>query len=286
MTDTETLTKEDALAFTKVWIDNRLEPTKDRWAFSEANWLMQQLAARCIAETLREGGDEVMLQDRLAFVYDLLRSVRLNAQRKDVKNLTCKNREDLDETQQRIVENARHEIWRRHDPKRAFNEGLKSEHMPSIHKQVIWTRFAEYLDKPWLRHPVLDWVFVDMLVSAEIALYGEHIKQFVMPFPRDAIGMNSDYLRSQGNLEKMRELNRTAILGRALWNVVCTWILPPVAIGAAFYFGWSTTGMMLLGLYLLIIAIGLGAEAGTGVKKLLGKEVPQSPSDAAMSIML
>jgi hypothetical protein len=283
-TETEVLTKEDAHAFAREWVDSRLEPTRDYWAFSQANWLLEQLAAKCIAETLREGGDELALQDRLAFVYDLLRSVRLNAQRRNVHELTYKDRRDLDENERNIVENARHEIWRRHDPKRAYNEGLKSEHMPSIDKQVIRTRCAEYLDKPWLRHPVLDWIFVDILVSTEIALYGEHIKQFELRFPRDALGMNAEYIRSQGNLEKMRELSRTAVLDRAFINFVCTWIVLPAVIAAAFFFGWSITGMVLLSLYSLIIAVGLGAKAGAGAKKLLGKEAPQSPSDAAKSI--
>ncbi|WP_262265518.1 hypothetical protein [Microvirga yunnanensis] len=282
---TEALTKDDALAFAKLWVDNSLEPTKDRWAFSQANWLLEQLAAKCIAETLREGGDQPALQERLAYAYDLLRSVRLNAQRRSVENLTYKNWEDLDETEQRIVENARHEIWRRHDPKIAYKEGLQSEHMPGIDKEVIRSRCAEYLDKPWLRHPVLDWIFADILVSTEIALFGEHIKQNVLPFPRDGLGMNSGYIRHQGNLEKMREANKTAMRDTAFLNFLFTWIVPPALIAAAFYFDWTITGFVLLGIYSLLVAWGLAAKTVVGIKRMLGKEAPKSASDIATDIL-
>jgi hypothetical protein len=284
-TETEALTREDAIAFAKLWVDNSLEPTRDRWTFSQANWLLQQLAARCVAETVREGGDQPALQERLAYAYDLLRSVRLNAQRRDVENLNYKDWEDLDETEQRIVENSRHEIWRRHDPKRAYKEGLQSEHMPQIDKEVIRNRCAEYLDRPWLRHPFLDWVFADILVSTEIALFGEHIKQHLLPFPRDSMGMNSGYIRTQGNLEKMRETNRTAVRDTAFINFLCTWIVPPALIAAAFYFQWTVTGFVLLGIYSLLILWGLAANAVISIKRMLGKEVPQLASDIATDIL-
>jgi hypothetical protein len=284
-TETDALTREDALAFAKVWVDSSLELTRDRWTFSQANWLLEQLAPKCVAETLREGGDQPALQERLAYAYDPLRSVRLNAQRRDVENLTYKDPEDLDEAEQRIVENARHEIWRRHDPKIAYREGLQSAHMPGIDKEVIRSRCAEYLDRPWLRHPVLDWIFADILVSTEIALFGEHIKQNLLPFPRDSMGMNSGYIRTQGNLGKMRETNKTAMRDTAFLNCVCTWIVPPALIAAAFYFQWTTTGAVLLGIYSLLIAWGLAAKAVIGIKRLLGKEVPQSASDIATGIL-
>jgi len=281
---TDTLTREEALAFGKKWVQDRAIPTEQRWAISQFNWLQEQLAAKCIAEGLKQGDDEWELEKRLDSMHELLVSIQSNARPKRIQDLLWKDPASLDDTERRRAEEARHLIWKRHDPKISFTDGLDSDHMPSVFKDDLKADCAIYLERPWLRHPVLDWMLVDMLVTAETALFGEHIKEFLLPFPKDILGMNKRYHPARGNLVKMQKVNWEE-LGERLWiKAFWTLIVPIGAIVAAFYFGWEGTGASLLGLYGTFIAGWIGWKVLKGILRLLGKGAAVDPMAKIMKL--
>ncbi|WP_262030164.1 hypothetical protein [Microvirga sp. Mcv34] len=231
------LTREEALAASKAWVKDRIEKPKTVYS-SRKNGLLTQLAARCAAESLKQGDGEYALEDRLQRAWDLVDSIQMNAQSDKVRDLVWKkSEEDMSPEELKLVETARHQICRRHDPLRAFREGLGSEHMPNIDKQHLLADCADYLEQTWLRHPVLDYILLDMLITRELCAFGEHIKEFMMPFPKDAIGLNRKYLDAKGNLNEMRKV-RWKELG-ARWGTWSVWalFLPGAAVILAYLVG-------------------------------------------------
>ena len=69
---TEPLTQQSAAAIARRWIDYRIEKPTKAYAWSQMRWFMDQLASRCIAESLRCGEDEDDLYQRLDNAYDII----------------------------------------------------------------------------------------------------------------------------------------------------------------------------------------------------------------------
>jgi hypothetical protein len=68
-------------------------------------------------------------------------------------------------------------IWYRGDPVAAFQEGLKSPSRRKVDKQDLSAVAQKYLQAPYLRCDLLEWIIVDAFVLFEIQEFGETIKQ-------------------------------------------------------------------------------------------------------------
>jgi hypothetical protein len=88
------------------------------------------------------------------------------------------------EEERKGIDTAKEIVWRRHDPKESFSEGLSSQHYVNFVKDSLVSAIADYFSRPWLRHAVLDWIFLDMTITRELCLYGEALKERWLPGPK------------------------------------------------------------------------------------------------------
>jgi hypothetical protein len=176
---------------------------------------------------------------RLTKAHDILSNVReAGAPEIATRHWWDRDRK-LSPAEQKIVDKAEVTVWTRRDPMRSFQEGFESEHYTAFDREVLYGAVADYLKEPWLRHPYLDWIMVDMLVTRELSLFGENVKL------GSPLGLG--YFKAKGNLLKTK-------LWGALWAIA----VPVGATYGAFHFGYGGIGTSLLTAYCIAIAAWLG----------------------------
>ena len=84
-------------------------------------------------------------------------------------------KDEVSPQEQEMIDKAQHIVWIRRDPKRPFTEGTRSEHHTNFDKDSFHSTIADYLSRPYLRHPVLDWIFMEMTISQELSAFGESL---------------------------------------------------------------------------------------------------------------
>jgi len=275
-------TKQSALAHAKVWIDNRMEAPPDKWTFLQKRWLMEELAVLCVVKTLQEGDHEERLNERLGDAYSLLNEIQFCVRPQSFEGLWA-GRSGGDPRAEAAAVMAEHLVWKRHDPIRAFQEGLDSEHMPHVDKDGLIRACADYLQRPWLRHPIIDWILVDILITTEITSFGEHIKERLFPFAKNGLGVNDSYLTCRGNFDKMDEIARSELRDRAILRIFLGFVAPISAIIGAFYFGWMGPAVVLTGLYGVFVAGLIAVKLAQGVRRRFGTPRPD-PDAVAVAL--
>jgi hypothetical protein len=129
---------------------------------------------------------------------------------------------------------------------------------------------AKYLARPWLRHSFIDWVLIDMITSCEICAYGEAIKQQCVPGKRDGLlPIHHKYFSSGGNLRKMAEVDWSDLARVTVAYLIWAIAAPVGAIWAAFYFGYTLTGSLMLAIYACAVIIYLGVRIFGWCKNIL-----------------
>ncbi len=180
----EPLTEPSAKAIAREWIDNRIEKPTKPYARSQMRWLMDQLAEPCITESLRLEEDVTGLWERLDYAHNILTTAWYSAASEEAISWPTSEENEPDAEEQEKLEKAQHVLWVRHDPARAFEEGTRSVHYTAINKDELNSAIADYLDRPYLRLPVLDWIFLDMTISRELSAFGEALKEKWLPGKR------------------------------------------------------------------------------------------------------
>ena len=142
-------------------------------------WLMDELASRCIAESLRLQEDEHDLFQRLCNAESVIQRAWWSA--------APGAKEEPDAQEKEKIRQARRTLWVRHYPARALMEGVPSEHPAAIDKSHLHSAIVDYLDRPYLCHSTLDWIFLDMTISSEITAFGEQLKEGVFGSTADEI---------------------------------------------------------------------------------------------------
>lgn len=284
MADSYTMTKDEALAASKAWVKDRVEPGRGSHS-SQKNWLLGQLAARCVAESLRQGEAEWDLERRLQKAFDLVESIQLNGRGKVLGEMIYKKSLDaMTPEERRAYEEAKHRVWRRHDPKRAFREGLKSDHMPGIDKQHLLADVADYFEQPWLRHPLLDYILLDQLITRELAAFGEEIKEHMMPFPRDTIGLNRRYLDHDGNLDAMKKIRWKEVGERLVMWLAWALLIPGAAVMLAAFLGADGVAEFLLKVWGGLLVAHFGLRILRVVLRMFGLGRLVDPSQKATKV--
>jgi hypothetical protein len=231
------------------WIDSRIEKPKDH-AHSQMRWLMRELADLCMELSVGNGESEDQLCERLAAAYNIL-SLAWYSVAPDYATAWRRSEEaELDADEKNRIAIARHTLWKRHDPKRAFSEGWESEHYTAISRESLEEVIADYFEHPELRHPTFDWIFLDMTVSRELSAFGEEIKKQFLPGRRDPLlQVHERYFPAKGNLKQMSQ-GSWSEFGERLWVKFFWFLLAPLgAVWAAFYFGYEALGWSVLGLW-------------------------------------
>jgi hypothetical protein len=275
----EPLTKADAANLARESLAQNLSISAKPFGYSQARVLVDQIAILCADETLRLGGTQSDLYNLVNTAWEVIHAA-WSAGAPEVAKRFRWGENKPTEDEQKNIDRAHNVIWTRHDPKRAFQEGYESSHHVDNNKEIIAESVALYLQNKWLRHPFLDWTFVDITVSSELCAFGEVLKQQRLPGKRDMLGFNDRYIESKGNLAKMTEV-RWKELAERFWTKTFWFLLVPVAaIWFAFHSNWIGTGVALLALYSLVItarlAVGIARWGKRALNKILGHPDPRS----------
>jgi len=249
----DTLTRDSAVKYARAWIDDNTPQPTTRVHWNQFRWLMEQMGALCVAESLRNNEDEDHLSERLSKVHEILMNVWY-ATAPEIATHWWRDDEKPTEDQQKAIDKAKATIWKRRDPQRSFVEGFESENYTAFNQDDFHSTVAEYLKEQWLRHPVLDWIMLDMMVSRELSAFGEELKQTLVPGPRANFGLtHARYFETKGNLEKMKVPDWNRIGAKFLLVIA----LPIGTIYSAFHFGYESVGLTISGLYGAAIALWL-----------------------------
>lgn len=252
----EVLTDRQASESAREWIDHRIEKPAG-YTRSQTRWLMKELGQLCIAETLRCREGEPELCARLARAWDIIHSIWYVAAPDYATKFYWSDEDQRDEQDRERIEKARHIVWHRRDPMQSYREGYESPSHTSFNTEDFAHAVADYLQRPWLRHPFLDWIIVDMAVSRELCAYGEELKKQWLPGQRDFLGLHDRYFKARGNLEVMTKIDWNEIFERwnaRFWGAIG---IPVGAIWAAFYFQYDRLAGWGLGIYLSVIVVTL-----------------------------
>jgi hypothetical protein len=277
----EPLTQTSASLIAREWINNRIEKPTKAYAWSQMRWLMNQLAERCIAESLRLGEDEDRLCERLDNAHEIIYSAWHSVAPEYATRWRLNSKEEVSPQEKEKIEKAQHILWMRHDPKRAFTEGTRSEHYTSFDKEGLHSTIASYFGRPYLRHAVLDWILLDMTISRELSAFGESLKETWLPGKRDPmLGIHDRYIKAQGNLAEMMKVDWNEVFAR--WNMWFWWALafPIAAIWASFHWDYTALGPWLAGIYAFIVFAFVGIKfskfVGRLIRRLAGKADPRT----------
>jgi hypothetical protein len=252
----ELLTAISAAELAKEWIDNRVPKSTRRFARNEMRWMMQELAILCVKEAVAAQETADQLCDRLYNSHEILSTVWWFSAPEIAKKLWKEDENPTDEEQLKI-DQAKCTLWKRHDPSRSFRDGWKSEHYVDFDKvELVISAIAPYLQSGWLRHPVLDWVFLDLLITQELCQFGEALKRDFLPGPRSEFtGEHAKYFKSEGKLEEMKKIEWNPTLER--WNMLFwrRFGFPIGTIAVLFYVGWAGTAWIGTALYGFALAV-------------------------------
>jgi hypothetical protein len=266
------LEREAVNAIAREWVaESTPDIPRSGYGWLQMRWLMDELRDRCVEETLRQ--QEAYsdgLSKRLHNAYDMLNRAWWAVAPEYAKRFTPK--EQLSEEEKKGIEDAKKILWRRHDPKISFREGLRSEHYVGFDKDGLHEAIADYLAHAYLRTPVLDWIFLDMTISRELCAFGESVKQVAIPGKRDRIlGIHFLYVRSQGNLAEMNKVDWNARLEG--WNTWfwCALGFPVGLIWACFHWNYTTAGWWITAIYSLIVALYIGGKVLGWIAKAISR---------------
>jgi hypothetical protein len=190
---TTNVSSQNLAEFAEEWILRRVNPI----SFSEgtqALWLLEQLADLCVAENTRVSQPSPSLGDRLNQAYGLLVKISESWGRESWRMSGKSERKP--------------NVWKRENPKMVF---AKKWDEIEIDQHQLHAAVADYLAKSYLRHPTLDWILLDMLVTRELVAWGLRVRY---------VGPIASWLLGQSHRRK-----------RYLWAAmydVWTFLTPPV----------------------------------------------------------
>jgi len=142
----------------------------------------------------------------------------------------------------------------------------------SADKKNVNSIIAKYLSRNYLRHPLLDWIFLDMTISRAVCAYGEFRKM-----ASDLSVGHEGYLSAEGNLAEMKKSARNEFFERCvilLSSFFFAWAVPAGAMWVLFH--WDI-GVWLAGIYAFIIfSIMLFDFSGHLIRRLTGKVDPRT----------
>jgi hypothetical protein len=164
---------------------------------------MTDLSAQCVAETLRTSEGKIELETRLSRAYDVLYELQSFGFPNAIEKYRWVGEEKIPEELRKPLKTAMASVWRRRDPDRSFKEGFECEHYFYGTPSELHENLSAYLALPWLRHPSVDWLFLDMMVTQEIAAFGEEVKKQCFPGRKDAMGVHVKYWTARGATSKM-----------------------------------------------------------------------------------
>jgi hypothetical protein len=233
---------EAARWYALAWIDQNLPAPSSPLNASQLHELMYELAILAVEENLRTNGDETQLV------------ANLNTANKILFDLQVGTSHHGDASRKAHAEVASDPlmVWRRRNVRDVLELGLNSRDYCFIQNEAILHAAAAYLSLPWMRHPTIDWIIVDAIITGETIRCGEKLKKTLYNGVSGVI-----YSTTKGNLKEMKRRSREEL--RSTQNsmpyasLVWYGALPTAGILAAFYFGYTVVGAMLVAFYVLFL---------------------------------
>jgi hypothetical protein len=201
--------------------DYRNSPVRD---------LATDLLMRAVVESLRNGDTASELEDRLIWCVRFVENLQLTGRTQGINDAFWTSETERSEKQRQLVERKRHVVWPRYDPRRAYEGDPDNDHYFAPVKRDVAHVVADYISKPWARHPAVDWVLLDMLNTGEMCAFGSYVKDSQFPGGK--------------------------IIQFAL-RLVVGWLLPLGFMWWAFSAGHETTGWIALVLFAASTALWL-----------------------------
>jgi hypothetical protein len=279
--DESLLTQAQAIKIVSEWLDDRIKYSCKEYTRSKKRWLMNELSKQCISETIRLHEDQFALQDRLQIALDIVDSISYQSAPNFTKNWRVFEDKELSLDEQKEIDLASQDVWRRRDPKKSFQEGFESKYYLDSNKNEIEAISAEYFSHSWSQHSILDWMLMDISISAELCAYGEELKKHCLPGKKDlwGLGFHEKYFTANGNLEKMTKINWSERTERFLTKVFVAIIAPIAIIWLADRYKYETTALAIGIAYGVIAFIYLAFKSinliSWAYKKILGR--PTNP---------
>jgi hypothetical protein len=234
---------EAARWFALEWIDRHLPAPSSPLDASQLHELMYEVAISAVDENLRTDGDATQLAANLDFANKILFNLQVSTNQH--RDIIGKAKSDVDSDPLML--------WRRHDVRDVLELGLNSRDYYLIRNEQILQAAAAYLNVPWMRHPTIDWIIVDAIITGETILCGEKLKKTLYNGVSGTI-----YSATKGNLEEMKRRSRDelrSVRGSDIPYASIVWygILPIAIIFAAFHFGYLIIGAILIQFYALFL---------------------------------
>lgn len=209
MISEEKITERDAARYVSKWISES-RPLR-RGGQYEA--LMTDLAKQCVTETLRTGEGEWELDARLALADGVLDELQTFGFPNALEKFRWESEDKIPDEFRKPLKSAMAAVWRRRDPNRSFKEGYESDHYFGGSPGELHDALSNYLALPWLRHPSVDWLFLDMMITRELSALGEEIKIRYFPGRKDSMGTHVKYWGTKGVASKMVATGISRIFG-------------------------------------------------------------------------
>jgi hypothetical protein len=234
---------EAARWYALAWIDQNLPAPSSPLTASQLHELMYEVAILAVDENLRAGGDETQLANNLNTANKILFDLQVGTSHHVDVSGKANAEVDCDPLM----------VWRRRDVRDVLELGLNSRDYYFVQNEPILHAAAAYLSLPWMRHPTIDWIIVDAIITGETILCGEKLKKTLYNGISGVI-----YSTTKGHLEEMKRRSREerrSARGSEIphASLVCYGILPSAVIFAAFYFGYLVVGAILAEFYALFL---------------------------------
>ncbi len=167
--------------------------------------LLTDLAKLCVAETLRMAEGQYELGSRLSAAYDVLYALQNFGFPNALEKHRWEDAKKIPDPVRKQLESAMASVWKRRDPMRSMKEGFESDQYFAGTPGELHADLSAYMESRWLRHPSVDWIFLDMMVTRELSAFGEELKKQCFPGKKDSMGTHDKYWTARGNVSKMAE---------------------------------------------------------------------------------
>jgi hypothetical protein len=234
---------EAARWYALAWIDENLPAPSSPLSASQLHELMYEVAILAVNENLRTHGDATQLAADLNTANKILFDLQVGTSR----------RSDVSRKANAEVDSDPLMVWRRRDVREVLQLGLNSRDYYCTQNEPILHAASAYLGLPWMRHPTIDWIIVDAIITGETILCGEKLKKSLYNGVSGAI-----YSATKGNLEEMKRRSRDELRSAQGSNIpyasiIWYGVLPIAVISATFYFGYLMFGAILAEFYALFL---------------------------------
>jgi hypothetical protein len=200
---------------------------------------MSELALLAVDDTLRAGGNRHALVGRLETALDIIERLLQATQKADNWSTSI--------------------AWQRRDVIGVLKQGLEHPDYFCLNHELLSGIAADYLNIKWMRHPAIDWIIVDALVTGQAIEFGERYKQKELAGPCEKalalLGQHHHkyYDSTQGNLWKMRAHSRKERL-HDISNYIAACFLVSCVTYVAFDLGYPNVGIGLAVICAVVLA--------------------------------